>query len=1432
MHTTSYSNSACRSAFEGKPISRLQAVVRALLVVAILAASASAAQAVTVTASWDPNPEPDIASYVLSWGTQTGQYPNSQNVGNVTTWQLNLAPGRYFFIVQAVNTSNLTSVPSTEVVFDVGGNTAPVLTQPANQTSAENTSPSLQLVASDPQGNPLTFSATGLPPGLSVNSSTGLISGSLSFTSSGTYNVTASVSDGALADSKAFTWTVTNVNRAPTLTQPANQTNAENASASLQLSGSDPDGQTLTYSATNLPGGLSVNASSGLISGTLSFTSAGSYNVTATVSDGSLTNSKTFTWTVTNVNRAPTLTQPANQSGAENSSPSLQLAGSDPDGDTLTYSATNLPNGLSINTSSGLISGTLSFTSAGSYNITATVSDGSLNNSKTFTWTVTNVNRAPTLTQPANQSGAENSSPSLQLVASDPDADTLTYSATNLPNGLSINTSSGLISGTLSFTSAGSYNITATVSDGSLNNSKTFTWTVNNTNRAPSLTQPVNQTGTQNATASLQLAGTDPDGDTLTYSATNLPGGLSVNASTGLISGTLTAGGSFTVTAIVSDGSLTDSKSFTWTVQNANTAPSLTAPSNQLVSDSGAYAQAVFADTPLSYWRLGEVSGTTAADHVSTNNGTVSGTVTMGLVGALSDGDAAMDFSGADGTKVAVPNSSGLAAINSSSAFAMEAWINPGTTVLPSNYRLFYSFPGQPASYLGLYNGGSGLRAVVALVINGTQRSFMAGPMLNVGTWYHIVATYDGAALTLYINGTAAGQLTGLSGVVSVGTGGVLVGGYPIAGGQYSFDGGVDEAALYTHSLTPAQIANHYALRNSLGVSLQITGSDPEGDTLTYSATGLPVGLSINPTTGVISGTLTAASAGPHTVTVTVSDGTLSTSKTFSWTIVNTNRAPVLLNPGNQPSGGSDAYVQTVLSDTPAAYWRFGETSGAVVADRLGSSPGMLAGGSAMGQGGAFVDNAAISFSGADGARVNVANSAALTPLSGAASIAFETWINPQAQTVPSHYQIFLSFPDSPASYLGVMDTAGVLRTVVALVINGAQRSFVAGPALTVGSWYHVVATYDGSALTLYVNGVAVGQLTGLSGPASTGSGNLQIGGYPIAGGYGFNGRMDEPAVYMHSLTPTQVAAHYARRTYAKAILADTPVSYWRLGESGASATDYSGSNNGSLLGSVTPGQAGALADGNKAMRFNGLDGTNIRVPNSSGLAAINASTGFAMETWVNPQTSVLPSGYRLFYSFPDQPASYLGLYNGGSGLRVVVALVINGTQRSFVAGPTLSVGTWYHVAATYDGAALTLYINGSAVGQLTGLSGPVSIGNGGVMLGGYPISGGQYSFDGVLDEPAIYAHSLTPGQIASHYAMQTSAADNAVALQLLASDADGDTLTYSATGLPPDLGISTTTGLISGTLTPASVGTYSVTVTASDGALSNSQSFTWVVAP
>src|SRR5207302_1484856 len=140
-------------------------------------------------------------------------------------------------------------------------------------------------------------------------------------------------------------------------------------------------------------------------------------------------------------------------------------------------------------------------------------------------------------------------------------------------------------------------------------------------------------------------------------------------------------------------------------------------------------------------------------------------------------------------------------------------------------------------------------------------------------------------------------------------------------------------------------------------------------------------------------------------------------------------------------------------------------------------------------------------------------------------------------------------------------------------------------------------------------------------------------------------------------------------------------------------------------------------------MQVDGVDGTRVVVSNTAALSALDGTTALTLETWMNPATVTLPSHYRLFYGFPGQGADYVGLYDDSGTPRVIVSLKINGVQRVFVAGPAVTVGTWYHVVVTYDGAAVVLYVNGVAVGQVAA-SGPVSLGTGGRLLGGYPTTG------------------------------------------------------------------------------------------------------------
>ena len=181
---------------------KLLVVLSTIFSTLLLAGSASGD---TIDLMWDRHPQSQVIGYVVHVGTQSGTYTQHVDVGSMTAWSFtNAAAGqKYCFTVTAYVSGALEGPPSNEACG--WGNAPPALTNPGTQSSKVGQPASLQLVGSDPKGDVLTYSATGLPPGLTLMASTGYVSGTP--TTSGSYSVTARVSDGTLTASQTFTWT-------------------------------------------------------------------------------------------------------------------------------------------------------------------------------------------------------------------------------------------------------------------------------------------------------------------------------------------------------------------------------------------------------------------------------------------------------------------------------------------------------------------------------------------------------------------------------------------------------------------------------------------------------------------------------------------------------------------------------------------------------------------------------------------------------------------------------------------------------------------------------------------------------------------------------------------------------------------------------------------------------------------------------------------------------------------------------------------------------------------------------------------------------------------------------------------------------------------------------------------------------------------------
>ena len=338
------------------------------------------------------------------------------------------------------------------------------------QVATENASFGYSVPAfTDPNGDALAYTFDGLPAWLAVTypaTNPRYISGRPPYSESSsaanksyTITVTAKDPDNNSA-STTFTLTVLNVNRAPTA--PAsipNQLAREAYSFGYPVPAfTDPDGDTLIYSFSGLPGWLTVSypeTNPRYISGRPPLTestpeSNATYTVTLTATDTSGTQASRSFNVVVKDNRPPVASALSDQVATENAAFSYNMpAFTDPDGEAITYTVYGLPAWLKVSypeTNPRYISGRPPYTESTrtlqkSYTVTVNARDAvGQTTQRTFAVTVVNVNRPPVApTTIPGQTAYENSSYSFNAPAfSDPDGDALIYSFSGLPSWLKV----------------------------------------------------------------------------------------------------------------------------------------------------------------------------------------------------------------------------------------------------------------------------------------------------------------------------------------------------------------------------------------------------------------------------------------------------------------------------------------------------------------------------------------------------------------------------------------------------------------------------------------------------------------------------------------------------------------------------------------------------------------------------------------------------------------------------------------------------------------------------------------------------------------------------------------------------------------------------------------------------------------------------------
>jgi glucose/arabinose dehydrogenase len=193
---------------------------------------------------------------------------------------------------------------------------------------------------------------------------------------------------------------------------------------------------------------------------------------------------------------------------------------------------------------------------------------------------------------------------------------------------------------------------------------------------------------------------------------------------------------------------------------------------------------------------------------------------------------------------------------------------------------------------------------------------------------------------------------------------------------------------------------------------------------------------------------------------------------------------------------------------------------------------------------------------------------------------------------------------------------------------------------------------------------------------------------------------------------------------------------------SGTTVKDASGNGNDGTISNATRTAAGKNAG---ALSFNGTSAL-VTVPAAPSL---DLTTGMTLEAWVNP--SALGGSWRTVI-FKERTGGMLySLYaNNGSANRPVGQVFLGGAEQNAVGTAALPLNTWTHLAATYDGTALRLYVNGALTSTLA-VSGALTKTTSPLRIGGNSIWG-EY-FSGLIDDVRVYNRPLTAGEIGSDLA-------------------------------------------------------------------------------
>ena len=435
--------------------------------------------------------------------------------------------GNYSFVIFAKD-ANGGNVSRQTAITVLNNNQSPVFTNVMGDTTVNKGEQlTFDYNASDPDNDAVTFFLQNAPPGMTIDTASGLMKWTPALIQIGNHSFTIFAKDnnGGLV-SRQTAITVLNNNHPPVFTSVMGDTTLnEDQQLSFDYNASDPDNDPVKYYFLNAPSGMLIDSISGILSWKPNFSQSGSYSfVVAAIDINGGYVSKQTNITVRNVNRPPsfTLVIPETTYTEPGLNTKFTFTGQDPDNDTLTFTVVEAPNGAGI-TLSGQLSWTPTVAQVGTHRLIIKMTDASIGVFDTSYFVVTIKNSAPVFTATLNDTTiSETQTLSFTYKAFDKENDSLFYSLGSLssqpPAGLTLSVN-GQLSWTPDYTQAGIYTVIVVLKDRQFSVLDTVKITVLNKNRVPQFVAKLPDLVTfVDSLVTFKYSAVDPDNDNLTFS--------------------------------------------------------------------------------------------------------------------------------------------------------------------------------------------------------------------------------------------------------------------------------------------------------------------------------------------------------------------------------------------------------------------------------------------------------------------------------------------------------------------------------------------------------------------------------------------------------------------------------------------------------------------------------------------------------------------------------------------------------------------------------------------------------------------------------------------------------------------------------------------------------------------------------------------------